>query len=365
MGDLPAARKALQHCSALRPSCTRTLAALIGVKRKLCDWNGLDDMVERLRNLINQPDFLHDVDDTPAPFGVLSLMLGPEEHLRVARMHSDAVNRKALSWASAVSPWRPDIAPVAGRRIRIAYLSPDFREHPIAQLVAGVIAHHDREQFEISCWSLGVDDKSPYRERIIKASDRFEDLSCVDIQRSVELMRAAQPDIVIDLAGYTAHARPELLALRVAPVQVNYLGFPGSMGASFIDYIIVDPVLVGEGDERYYSEQIIRLPDCYQANDDQTVIDPTPMRRSDHGLPEEAFVFCSFSMNYKIDYLGAGCLGNNTAGGSGFRSLAVSHGCTRSGKHPERGDRAWHCREADHLRQPSAQGQTPGPSPAR
>lgn len=299
-GELPAAQKALQQCATLRPTSTRTLAALIGVNRKLCDWQDLGMLVERLRTLVNQPDFAQDVDDVPTPFGVLSLMLGPEEHLRVASAHSRSIVEKARR-AGAADSWRPGRAGRADRKIRVAYLSPDFREHPIAQLMAGVIEHHDRKQFEISCWSLGVDDKSPFRERIITAADRFEDLNSIDLQRSVALMRAAQPYIVIDLAGYTAHARPELLALRVAPVQVNYLGFPGSMGASFIDYIIVDPVLADEGDERYYSEKIIRLPHCYQANDDRAMIDPTPMRRVDHGLPEDAVVFCSFSMNYKID----------------------------------------------------------------
>lgn len=299
VGDLIAARNAMQRCLALRPASSRTLSALIAVRRKLCDWDDIDDQVDLLRTLINQPLFLQDTEDIPSPFGVLSLMLSPEDHLRVAKVHSEIIARKVLPLASEIGTWQPASATV--NRIRIGYLSPDFREHPIAQLMAGVIESHNREKFEVSCWSLGVNDNSAFRERILKGSDRFEDISTASIAQSVRMMRAANLDIVVDLAGYTAHARPEVLALRVAPVQVNYLGYPGSMGASFMDYILVDPVLVREGDEQYYSEKIIRLPDCYQANDNRAVIDQTPIRRADHGLPDNTFVFCSFSMNYKID----------------------------------------------------------------
>lgn len=298
-GDLMTAGKALQQCLAIRPASLKTLSALIGVRRKLCDWDGLDEQVEHLRTAINQSQFFTETDDIPSPFVVLSLMLGPEEHLRVAEMHSKTIAKKALSFAAEVGAWQPK--PAIDHRLRIGYLSPDFREHPIAQLMAGVIETHDREKFEVSCWSLGINDNSPYRQRIINGCDRFEDLSSASVVESVQMMRAANLDIVIDLAGYTAHARPELLALRVAPVQVNYLGFPGTMGAAFIDFIVVDPVIAGAEDEQYYSEKIIRLPDCYQANDNQAAIEEIPLHRADHGLPEKGFVFCSFSMNYKID----------------------------------------------------------------
>jgi protein O-GlcNAc transferase len=299
-GDLIGSRDSLAASVALRPQSARHLSALIAVRRKLCDWPGLDEQVERLRTLIARPDFLDHPEDAPSPFSVLSLMLDSAEHLRVAKAHSLTIERKAAAWREEVGPWqRPPTRPDGP--IRIGYLSPDFREHPIAQLIAGVIEQHDRSRFEISCWSLGVDDGSSYRSRIIEAADRFVDLHQVDTAHAVRLMRQARLDIVIDLAGYTAHARPELLALRVAPLQINYLGYPGTMGASFIDYIIIDDVLAGPEDEQYYSEKILRLPGCYQANDDKTSIDPESVCRADHGLPEDVFVFCSFSMNYKID----------------------------------------------------------------
>lgn len=300
-GDLLKAKAALERCAALRPRSSKTLSALIGVRRKLCDWQGLDAQVEALTRLIRAADFGSNAEDAPAPFGLLSLMVGAEDQLRAAAAHSRAVERRAAAWLPSAGAFRPSGRPAGGRRLRIGYLSPDFREHPIAQLMAGVIEAHDRSRFDISAWSLGPDDASRFRRRVETGADRFEDIRDKDIAVSTRMMREAALDIVVDLAGYTAHARPEILALRVAPIQVNYLGYPGSMGASFIDNILVDPVLAGEGDERFYSERLIRLPDCYQANDDKASIDPDPVARADFGLPDDAFVFCSFSMNYKID----------------------------------------------------------------
>ena len=299
-GDLIGARTALSRCYALRPSSAKTLSALISVRRKLCDWDGIDAQVETLRQLVMVPAFLDNPDDGPPPFGLLSLMVDGATQLRAAEAHGRQTMKKAAAWTVEAGEYVPIQKP-EDRPIRIGYLSPDFREHPIAQLIAGVIEAHDRMRFEISSWSLGPDDKSTYRSRIIEGSDRFEDIRDLDIGRSVRMMREAELDIVVDLAGYTAHARPEVLALRVAPVQVNYLGYPGSMGSPFMDFVIADPFVAPLGSEADFSETIVRLADCYQANDDQAPIDPAPVYREEFGLPDNAFVFCSFSMNYKID----------------------------------------------------------------
>lgn len=299
LGDLAKARSALERATTLRPRSAKTLAALIGVRRKLCDWQDLDKQVDALVALIRDPDMA--LTEAPSPFSLLSLMVGGGDQRRAAELHSLALETRAAAWLSEIGAFERRSASFAGRKIRIGYLSPDFREHPIAQLMAGVIEAHDRDRFEIFAWSLGPDDASRFRRRIETGSDRFEDIRQLDIGASVKAMRDADLDIVVDLAGYTAHARPEILALRAAPLQVNYLGFPGTMGAGFIDYIIVDPTIAREVDEHFYSERVVRLPDCYQANDDKAPIDPEPVARPDFGLPDDAFVFCSFSMNYKID----------------------------------------------------------------
>jgi predicted O-linked N-acetylglucosamine transferase (SPINDLY family) len=297
-GDLAGARAALDRCVALRPQSARTLAALIAVRRKLCDWPGLDDQVQTLAGLIAANA---DPADVPAPFSLLSLMIDAGLQRRCAELHSQTIERRAAAFLPLVGEFEPRLRGEGDGRLRIGYLSPDFREHPIAQLMAGVIEAHDRSRFEVSAWSLGPDDGSSFRRRIEVGVDRFEDLRDLDTAAATTRMRQARLDIVVDLAGYTAHARPEILALRVAPLQVNYLGFPGSMGASFIDYILVDGIVAGEGDERLYSERLVRLPDCYQANDNRATIDSGPVVRADFDLPDDAFVFCCFSMNYKID----------------------------------------------------------------
>lgn len=299
-GDLIGARAALSRCHALRPSSPKTLSALISIRRKLCDWDGIDAQVETLRQLVMAPAFLDNPDDGPPPFGLLSLMVDGATQLRAAEAHGRQTMKKAAAWAGEVGEYVSIPKPEA-RPIRIGYLSPDFREHPIAQLMAGVIENHDRTRFEISSWSLGPDDRSTYRSRIVEGSDRFEDIRDLDIGRSVRMMRVAELDVVVDLAGYTAHARPEVLALRVAPVQVNYLGYPGTMGSPFMDFVIADPIVAPVESKPDFSETIIRLAGCYQANDDRAAIDPAPVSREEFGLPDDAFVFCSFSMNYKID----------------------------------------------------------------
>jgi predicted O-linked N-acetylglucosamine transferase (SPINDLY family) len=300
-GDLLKARLAFRRAVALRPQSARTLAALITLRRKLCDWAGLEADQARLEAMIDAPEFVNRPDDAPSPFSLLSMTVDPARQLRVARTYSAAIAQKAARWSAAIGPFDGIRQPIEGRRLRVGYLSPDLREHPIGQLMAGVFEAHDRDRFEISAWSTGPDDASSYRSRIVDAVERFEDVSSLDPAEAARRMRAADLDIVIDLAGYTAHARSELLAARVAPVQVNYLGFPGSTGAAFMDWIIVDDIIAPTGSEALFSEKTYRLPGCYQANDDRQVIDADPVHRADFGLPEDAFVFCCFSMNYKID----------------------------------------------------------------
>ncbi len=294
VGRLEEARAPLARACAATPGDGRALAALIALRRKLCDWDGLDRQVDRLRDLIRAGS-----GQPAAPFATLSLDLSPADQQAAARAHGRAIRDKVARWADL--PPLPAAVPARGRRLRIGYLSPDFREHPIAHLMAGVLEAHDRERVEISGWSLGPDDGSAFRARIVAACDAFVDLAGVKPRAAALRMRAADLDVVVDLAGYTAHACPEILALRVAPVQVNYLGMPGTMGAPFVDAIVADAIVLPPAEERWFDERVYRLPHCYQANDDKAPIDPAPVTRAEAGLPDDAFVFCCFSMNYKID----------------------------------------------------------------
>jgi predicted O-linked N-acetylglucosamine transferase (SPINDLY family) len=185
-------------------------------------------------------------------------------------------------------------------KIRIAYLSTDFRAHAVASLIVGIFEHHHKDHFETTAISFGRDDKSETRARIQTAFDRFIDVTEMSDSEVAAMMREMEIDIAIDLNGYTGDPRTGILAHRPAPVQVNYLGYPGTMGAPYIDYIIADRIVIPEAQQTHYSEKIVYLPDAYQANDrKRRVADRTPTR-TEAGLPEHGFVFASFNNTYKI-----------------------------------------------------------------
>ena len=184
-------------------------------------------------------------------------------------------------------------------RIKIAYVSADFREHPVGHLIAGVIENHDREKFEIICVSIGIDDESKLRQRIISGSDHFilgQQLSSLDI---ANLLRKMEVDILIDLNGYTSDLRTDIFMHRPAPVQVNYLGYPGTMALDCFDYIIADRTVIPSEHEEFYSEKVAYLDYCYLPIPSGVEASPS-LARSEYGLPESGIVFCAFSHAFKI-----------------------------------------------------------------
>ena len=185
-------------------------------------------------------------------------------------------------------------------RIRVAYLSADYHSHATSQLAAGLFDTHDKNRFETVAISFGPDDTSAMRGRLMRAFDRFIDVRDKSDGAAAALIREMEIDIAVDLKGFTQDGRPGILALRPAPVQVNYLGHPGTMGARYIDYLIADRRIVPDGHERHYSEKIVYLPDSYQANDRKRRIAERTPTRADEGLPETGFVFCSFNGSFKI-----------------------------------------------------------------
>jgi predicted O-linked N-acetylglucosamine transferase (SPINDLY family) len=185
-------------------------------------------------------------------------------------------------------------------RVRLAYLSADFHDHATAYLVAELFERHDRARFEVTGFSYGPDDQSAMRARLKAGLDRFVDVRGRSDREVAELMRAEGIDIAVDLKGFTGNNRAGIFAWRGAPLQAAYLGFPATMGASFIDYIIADQVVIPPGLEGAYAEKVVRLPDSYQVNDRQRRIAERTPSRAAAGLPEQGFVFCSFNNNYKI-----------------------------------------------------------------
>ncbi len=186
-------------------------------------------------------------------------------------------------------------------RIRIAYMSPDFRDHALAFLAAGLFEHHDRHRFETIALSLGADDGSTMRRnRLPAAFERFIDVRDRPDAEIATLIRDMEVDICIDLAGHTTDNRIGVFAARPAPVQVNYLGFPATMGVPHYDYIIGDRIVIPEESRARYAENVVYLPDCFQANDDRRPLPGEPPSRRQAGLPDEGFVFCCFNSGYKI-----------------------------------------------------------------
>jgi predicted O-linked N-acetylglucosamine transferase (SPINDLY family) len=184
-------------------------------------------------------------------------------------------------------------------RLRIGYLSSDLHEHATAYLIAEVLEHHDRERFEVFAYSYGPEDGSAMRQRLRTACEHFIDIAREPDDLAARRIASDEIDILLDLKGYTMGDRLTIMAHRPCDIQVTWLGYPGTTGASFIDYLIADPFVIPSDAESFYSERIVRMPHCYQPNDRKRA-QAEPLHRADYGLPEHAFVFCCFNQTYKI-----------------------------------------------------------------
>ena len=187
------------------------------------------------------------------------------------------------------------------RKIRLGYVSPDFREHPVGHALCGLLEQHDRNQFELFGISLGIDDHGALRKRYKQVFDHFIEARELRTAELAHWVRAMEIDILVDLAGYTSGSRADMFAMRPCPIQVSYLGFPGTLGASYMDYILADKVVIPEQNRKHYQEQVVWLPHAYFPADNSVAIAKETPSRSQFGLPDEGFVFCSFNHDYKIN----------------------------------------------------------------
>jgi predicted O-linked N-acetylglucosamine transferase (SPINDLY family) len=227
------------------------------------------------------------------PFMFLNMADSAAAHLQCA------VTFSRDKYPAAAEPlWRGER--YAHERIRIAYLSADFRQHPMAYAMAGVFDAHDRSRFETIAISFGPDPQDPVRRRLETAFDCFRDVRTMVNRDIARLLRELEVDIAVDLMGYTNNSRPGILAFRPAPVQVNYIGFAGTFGTEYIDYLIADRFIVPEAAQASYAEQVVYLPDTYWPTDNRVRIGEPRLGRAEAGLPGEGFVFCCFNQNYKI-----------------------------------------------------------------
>ncbi len=185
-------------------------------------------------------------------------------------------------------------------KIRLGYLSGEFREQATAFLTAGLYEAHDHDGFELVAFDSGANDGSPMRKRLETAFDKFVPIADLSDRAAAETVQAHEIDILINLNGYFGQVRMGIFARRPAPLQVNYLGFPGTLGADYMDYILADRIVIPPADARHYSEKVVWLPDCYQANDSQRRIANVHPTRAQNNLPESAFVFANFNAGYKL-----------------------------------------------------------------
>jgi protein O-GlcNAc transferase len=277
---------AYDRALALRPDLDGVEGVRLSSKMRACRWENVGEDILRLEA------GTRDGKVSSPPFMLLTVTDNPEDHLSCAR-----------AWVKAKHPAQPP--PWQGSiyrhdRIRIGYVSADLSKHATAHLMAEMFELHDRRKFELAAFSIGADDGSAMRQRLMSAFDSFVDcqnLSDADIS---DRIRQSEIDVLVDLKGFTEEARTDIFASRPAPIQVNYLGYPGTMGAPFIDYIIGDHTLFDASDAANYAEKLVRLPHCYQPNDRKRQIAERAFSREECGLPRDGIVFCCFNNNYKI-----------------------------------------------------------------
>lgn len=255
---------------------------LLAARTQDCQWEGRQALLARRLNVNVEP---------LGPADILFHEASPLIQRRIFEAAAHTQRQPSL-------PARP-FPSLSGRRIRIGYLSSDFQNHPTAYLIAEVFELHDRARFHISAYSVGPDDNGPMRRRIAAGVDEFRELGGLPNEELAEHIAADQPDILIDLKGWTENNRIEALARRPAPVQVAWFGLPATLGADWIDYTIVDHVLAPPGVEAHYTERLVRLPHCYLPTDRRRVI-AEDGARSKFGLPPTGLVLACFCQSMKI-----------------------------------------------------------------
>ncbi len=283
----------------LRPGDRTVLGQLILEQQEAGLWDGLEELSRQAIHAV-EADAASAGENVMPPFVFLVMTALPttaKGQLLCARKWGERLVRFAKD-----SGWRRPFAKPHGadRRIAVGYLSAEFHEHATAYLMAELFEVHDRRGFEVVGYSIGSDDGSAMRRRLVGAFDRFVDLREASFLDSAKRIAEDGIDILVDLKGYTRFARSEIFALRPAPIQVNYLGYPGTMGTEFMDYALVDDFVVGPDQQPFFTEKLVHLPGCYQVNDSHREIASHTPTRAKCGLGEKGFVFCCFNNTSKI-----------------------------------------------------------------
>ena len=285
------AEQVLGRAFQLDPGHSDALGCLVSAALRACDWPALDHLLPTLLAKVREGSLV------APPLTILAL----SDDALLQRRCSELNLRRALADTAVGEGKLPAVAPKVydHPRIRIGYLSSDFGDHPVAAQIVGLLERHDRSRFEVSGFFTGREDGSARHRRIVRACDRFFGIGGMGSREAASLIREAEIDILVDLNGQTMGWRPAILKYRPAPVIATYLGYAGTMGADFVDYIIGDPQVTPLEMAPAMAEAIVQLPDCFWPSDPD-MPEPEPVSRAELGLPEEAFVFCCFNANHKI-----------------------------------------------------------------
>ncbi len=300
-GEADAAVANFEKALEINPEMGEALSQLTHQCQHLCDWERLAVLGPRL-NTLTAKTLEQGKRTAESPFSSLSRHPDPALNQAVARSWSDHIVRMTanLNIKFDHHGGLHDAAP-GGRRLTIGYLSNNFRDHPMAHIMLGLFRLHNRDRFNVFCYSSGPDDGSVYRKQIEADCDRFVDLKGMSTLDAAQCIYNDRVDILVDLMGHTKNDRLDICSLRPAPVQSRYLGMAGTTGADFFDYIIADRIIVPETDQPFYNETPVWLPHCYQVNDHHQKIADKRWNRSEFGLPEGSFVFCAFNTSYKVE----------------------------------------------------------------
>jgi len=284
-GDYDVAMTELKRSLALDPTQPFIPGELLHLRMQAGDWSSYSEEKSRLDEGVRaglpvvRPFIYQAVSDSPADLQKCARIFSDKLFgSRTARVFEDRSHKK----------------------IRLGYVSGEFKEQATADLMVGLYEHHDRDKFEVIAIDNTGPNVSPMRKRLEAAFDRMLDISQLGDEEASQLVRAQEIDILINLNGYFGAPRTALFAQRSAPVQVNYLGFPATLGATFMDYIVADRTVIPEQDQPFYDEKVVWLPNSYQANDGRRAASTFTPTREDVGLPEAAFIFCNFNQSYKL-----------------------------------------------------------------
>ena len=287
LNQLEEAVESYDHAIKINPDIEFILGESLKAKMSLCSWSGLADQIDEIKTKLDNNE------KASGPFSLLAIIDDPELQRQSAKTYVNAKYPKN------------NILPKIKRRaknhkIQIGYFSADFRDHAVSHLTAELYELHDRAQFEIHAFSFGQNTQDDFNLRIKAGVDHYHDVRSLSDQDIVLLSRFEKIDIAIDLGGFTKNSRTGIFAMQAAPIQVNYLGYSGTMGADYIDYIIADPTIIPEDKKHHYEESIAYLPYSYMVTDSKIKKPTMQFTREGAGLPAKGFIFCCFNQHYKI-----------------------------------------------------------------